>query len=171
MTLEISNAHPIPTPGTRKGFTQTLREMHKGDSVEVPSAKKASIYGAAQAAGVKVRTRSTDDGTVRVWRIDGPENLDIFGDPIKPKPAAGPGGPAVPAPSAPVPAALTTLAQPTAQDPKPKSKAAAAKSVPPADVVPRPKGAGYYQPNQWSARVWYDDLSKAPATTKDTVFS
>ena len=164
MTLEISNAHPIPAPGTRKGFTQTLREMHKGDSVEVPSAKKASIYGAAQAAGVKVRTRSTDEGTVRIWRIDGPEHLDIFGDPIKPKPVP------VPSVSALAPAASAQASDP-GPVPKPKSQSAAKSSDPPADVKPRPKGPGYYQPDHWSARVWYDDLDKAPTTTKDTVFS
>jgi hypothetical protein len=101
--FDISHNVPIPERGPSQGwgFTQTLREMHKGDSVEVPLAKKSSIYGAAHAAGVKVRARGSGYGTVRVWRIDGPERpvadtsalnpgafdlsggLDIFGQPIK----------------------------------------------------------------------------------------
>lgn len=101
--FDVSHNVPIPERGPSQGwgFTQTLREMHKGDSVEVPLAKKSSIYGAAHAAGVKVRTRGSGYGIVRVWRIDGPErpvvdtgalnpgafdpsgDLDIFGQPIK----------------------------------------------------------------------------------------
>ena len=169
MILEISSSYPIPEGSGRAGFTQTLREKHKGDSVEIPLAKKAGIYGSASAAGVKVRTRSSGYGTIRVWRVDGPERLDIFGDPIKPKPALA-SVPSVPA-SAPAPV-LTALPAPAQSVQTSKSKVTAAKSsVPPADTIPRPKGAGYYQPDQWSARVWYDDLEKAPATTKDTVFS
>lgn len=90
--FEVSADFPIPEHRFgRSGFTQTLRDMYRGDSVEIPIAKKTSIYGAAKAAGVKVRSRSTDQGTVRVWRVDGPERpvnpllsdgLDIFGDPL-----------------------------------------------------------------------------------------
>ena len=96
---DVSYDYDIPSPGRdRKGFTQTLREMRKGGSVEVPLAKKPSIYSAAKAAGVKVRIRVTGHNTVRVWRIDGEEplklnifndGLDIFGQPLKP--ATGPG--------------------------------------------------------------------------------
>lgn len=88
----ISHDIPIPEPGSgRIGFTQTLREMCKGDSVEVPLVKKPSVYGAAHAAGVKIRTRSSGCGTVRVWRTDGPERhtvdtKGIFGQPPKSMP-------------------------------------------------------------------------------------
>ena len=90
--IEVSYEYDIPSPGRdRKGFTQTLREMRKGGSVEVPLAKKPSIYSAAKAAGVKVRIRVTGHNTVRVWRLDGEEppklfndGLDIFGQPLKP---------------------------------------------------------------------------------------
>lgn len=84
--FEISSDFPIPERGSgRNGLTQTLRKMRKGDSTEVPLAKKASIYGAARAAGAKVRTCATGYGSVRVWRIDGPErqrtDTNIFGEP------------------------------------------------------------------------------------------
>lgn len=69
--LEISYDHAIPDPGSgRAGFAQTLRDMRKGGSVEIPLTKKPGVYAAARAAGVKVRMRTTDKGTVRVWRLD-----------------------------------------------------------------------------------------------------
>jgi hypothetical protein len=91
---DVSYDYDIPDAGRdRKGFTQTLREMRKGGSVEVPLAKKPSIYSAAKAAGAKVRIRATDHNTVRVWRLDGEEppkpfndGLNIFGQPLKPEP-------------------------------------------------------------------------------------
>ena len=50
--IEVSYEYDIPSPGRdHKGFTQTLREMRKGGSVEVPMAKKPSLYSAAKAAG------------------------------------------------------------------------------------------------------------------------
>jgi hypothetical protein len=68
---EISYDHPIPEPGSgRIGFTQTLRSMRKGGSVEVPVTKKPGVYAAAKAAGVKVRMRTTGKGTIRIWRLD-----------------------------------------------------------------------------------------------------
>ena len=89
--FDVSNEYPIPEKGLgHKGLPQVLREMGKGDSFEIPVAKKDGIYSAAKAAGAKVRTRTTDKGTIRVWRIDGEalkatpdDGMDIFGQPIK----------------------------------------------------------------------------------------
>ena len=90
--FEISYEHDLPDPGPRhRGLTQTLREMRKGGSVDIPLSKKASIYSAARTAGVKVRIKSLDKSVIRVWRADGPERpasifadgLDIFGQPLK----------------------------------------------------------------------------------------
>ena len=79
--LDVSYTYDVPDPGPgRKGFTQVLRTMHRGGSVEIPLAKKPSVYSAAKAAGVKVRVRNTDKGTVRVWRVDGPERAGLFDD-------------------------------------------------------------------------------------------
>ena len=91
--FEVSYEHDLPEPGSRRrGLTQTLREMRKGGSVDIPQSKKASVYSAARAAGVKVRIKSLDKGLVRIWRADGPERshnshypadgLDIFGRPV-----------------------------------------------------------------------------------------
>ena len=106
--MDVSYEHDIPSPGCgHKGLAQTLREMFRGGSVEVPFAKRSSVYSSARAAGVKVRLRATEKSTVRVWRIDGPERpkipnggLDIFGQPLaksKPgsKPGADPYGPSI----------------------------------------------------------------------------
>ena len=91
--LDVSYDYAVPESGSgRKGFTQVLREMRRGGSVEVPLAKKASVYSSAKAAGVRVRIRTASPDTIRIWRIDGPEPEDIFGQPIQPavdlKPAA-----------------------------------------------------------------------------------
>jgi hypothetical protein len=94
--FDVSYEHALPDPGPRRrGFTQTLREMSRGGSVDLPLSKKAGVYSAARAAGVKVRIESLDKGLVRVWRADGPvrpspahvaravdDGLDIFGQPV-----------------------------------------------------------------------------------------
>jgi hypothetical protein len=140
---DISYEYGIPeVTHAGRGFTQTLRDMCRGGSVEIPLAKKASVYSAARAAGVKVRLRTTDQNTVRVWRVDGPDapksifadGLNIFGEPIQ-----------KPAPSVP----------PVEPTPMPK---------------PKPKRPGYYQTNKWSPRVWVDDLNVV-TVTEDTIFS
>ena len=86
--FEVSYEHDLPEPGPRRrGLTQTLRDMRRGGSVDIPLSKKAGVYSAARAAGVKVRIQSMDK-VVRVWRADGPERPsalvageDIFGQP------------------------------------------------------------------------------------------
>jgi hypothetical protein len=94
--FDVSYEYDLPDPGSRRrGFTQTLRDMHRGGSVDIPQSKKASVYSAARAAGVKVRIKSLNTGIVRVWRADGPERpldshypadgLNIFGEPISPE--------------------------------------------------------------------------------------
>jgi len=87
---EISDERPLPgSHSVRDGLTNTLREMHKGESIEVPQLKKSSVYSAAKLAGIKVSVRDTGKGTAIVWCVDGPErvsiftdSLDIFGDPL-----------------------------------------------------------------------------------------
>jgi hypothetical protein len=72
--FEISNDYPIPEPGLgHRGLAQTMRDMRKGDSVELPLTKRGGIYSAAKAASAKIRIRATGKGTIRVWRIDGAE--------------------------------------------------------------------------------------------------
>lgn len=80
----ISHTRPLPGPA-RNGFTQTLRDMRKGDSVDIPSSKKASAYSAARLAGVKITIRDSGKGVAVVWRLNGPERpveTNIFGEPI-----------------------------------------------------------------------------------------
>jgi len=62
--------------------------MYKGGSIEIPPAKKSTIYSAARAAGVKICVRTTEEGSVLVFRTDGaerPQQEDIFGQPIQKK--------------------------------------------------------------------------------------
>jgi hypothetical protein len=80
----ISHTRPLPK-SARNGFTQTLRDMQKGDSVDIPSSKKTSAYSAARLAGVKITIRDGGKGVAVVWRLDGSEptpETNIFGEPI-----------------------------------------------------------------------------------------
>jgi hypothetical protein len=63
----------IPVPDARqRGFTNVLRSMRRGESVEIPQGKRPGAYAAARLANVKITIRATDAGTLRVWRVDGP---------------------------------------------------------------------------------------------------
>jgi hypothetical protein len=64
----------IPIPDARlRGFTNVLRGMRRGESVEIPQDKRPGAYASARLANVKITIRATDQGTLRVWRVDGPE--------------------------------------------------------------------------------------------------
>ena len=78
---DISNDRPLPgRHSDRDGLTNTLRNMRKGDSIEIPFSKKPSVYSAAKLAGVKVTVRSTSAVTAIVWRLDGSERPSIFSE-------------------------------------------------------------------------------------------
>jgi hypothetical protein len=83
--VDVSYERDIPEP-RRRGLARVLRSMYKGGSIEIPPEKKSNIYSAARAAGVKVCVRTTEEGAVLVFRVDGaerPEQEDIFGQKIK----------------------------------------------------------------------------------------
>jgi hypothetical protein len=44
--------------------------MKVGDSFLLPKGKRASIATQAKIAGIKTMTRTVDEATVRVWRIE-----------------------------------------------------------------------------------------------------
>jgi hypothetical protein len=103
--FEVSYEHDLPTVGSRhRGLTQKLREMYKGGSVDIPLSKRAGVYSAARAAGVKVRTQALDTGVLRVWRADGPARpASIFDGPVLPSTpvvatSASPSAPSEPSP-------------------------------------------------------------------------
>lgn len=91
-TYEIESGIPTPEPNSRpNSLTSVLRRMKRGESTCVTAQQRTSVHGCARRAGVKIRTSTQPDGTLRVWRIDGPEfapppeETDIFGQPLKKK--------------------------------------------------------------------------------------
>jgi hypothetical protein len=61
----------IPKQGKRNvGLTDTLRALEVGDSfvINTKATTRVQAYTAAKRIGITIRTRTTDDDKVRVWR-------------------------------------------------------------------------------------------------------
>jgi hypothetical protein len=67
----ITDDIPIPEPQQRThiGLTATLRSMEVGQSIVLPKDSRPNVLSIAQAAKLKIRTRSESVDTIRVWRV------------------------------------------------------------------------------------------------------
>lgn len=67
----------IPIPPRRKaihrkngdGFTAALRKLKVGDSMEISRVDQFSSADTAGGSGIKVVTRTLEDGSVHLWRV------------------------------------------------------------------------------------------------------
>jgi hypothetical protein len=79
---QIRKDVPIAKDWTdRTGLSATIRQMEYGDSIIIPAGQRISVHTCARSVGAKVKTRSNQDGTVTVWRVDAPAPVvdgDIF---------------------------------------------------------------------------------------------
>ena len=73
MTIRIDKNVPIPgtaAAGKHKEIIAALQEMEVGDSFIIPEEfNPKSIHQYALYANVKIKTRTTENGLLRVWRI------------------------------------------------------------------------------------------------------
>ena len=65
--IKIEKGIPIPERGGNGGLTATLRKMEVGDSFVVK--RPCSVHFCARQIGIKVKIRSIDDHTMRVWVV------------------------------------------------------------------------------------------------------
>ena len=61
---------PIPAGDKDRGLSATIRAMAYGDSLVIPAKQHLGVHACARSVGAKVKTKSNDDGTVTVWRVD-----------------------------------------------------------------------------------------------------
>lgn len=77
MTFEVFKGVPIPI-GQHGGVPSQLRRLQIGDSFLIPKSDltkntRASLFVSASRAGIKIMTRSTEEG-LRVWRVEKSSN-------------------------------------------------------------------------------------------------
>lgn len=95
MAYEIHKGVPVPP----KGLIDTIRKMECGDSIVIPVSRRVAAHTSARSIGARVKTRSNQDGTLTVWRIDSPGSLgaeSVFDSPIPIKSASAVVKPASP---------------------------------------------------------------------------
>lgn len=64
---------PIPNSSITKPkgrLRLTMEQMEIGDSIQIESVnKRGTAYMAARAIGIKIKTSSSDDDYLRIWRV------------------------------------------------------------------------------------------------------
>lgn len=68
----IEDNVPLPRPKNNGGLRKQIRALKPGQSF-VTSFSKSGCYQAAKDAGIKINVRLETESTIRVWRIDDPE--------------------------------------------------------------------------------------------------
>ncbi len=76
--IEIGTDVPPPAPRAKKfaGLTAKLREMEVGQHIDLPREAGPNAYSVASAANLRIRTEVQPSGELRVWRVEGEDEVD-----------------------------------------------------------------------------------------------
>lgn len=66
----IESGIPIPESQARTGLSAALRALKVGDSLVVKDKKASSVHAYAVRVGIRIKTKTEEDGTARIWRIE-----------------------------------------------------------------------------------------------------
>lgn len=67
--VEIEKNIPMPAPRRGLGYTESIREMKVGDSVQLPRSAASIAYSIGKTTDRKFEIRVLDGGYCRVWRV------------------------------------------------------------------------------------------------------
>lgn len=69
--IKIEKNVPVPADTLRSPLSKAMRSLKVGESfkVDYTTANQTSAHVNARRFGIGVKTRRTDDGMLRVWRV------------------------------------------------------------------------------------------------------